>query len=223
METDCQTCQEIMGFEQALDERADALVERVNSLCADVRARNKQRWEDFVSQVNIPIIGGIIYWIFRAPKGLEPDPDYLKTDWYRSEGKAIEGKARGLEQMKARHIVHWGEERVEAAFGWDYAGYYEHCHPQSPMPRRDAYKEYEVEGRKERLWVFIPDKYDFSSAAGVDKEREGIFVLDSVSKKVVPLNQCDWTWTNLDATASNFLGRALVGLARSECIYTLRR
>lgn len=230
MDKSCSTCQEILAYEQALDQRANTLVERVNSLCADVRMRNKDRWEKFAHYVNHPIIGNLIYEFFRTPKGLEPDPRYFDSDWYRQEGCLIEERAKSLEKMKSGHMEHWGDERVNASFPWDYAGYYEHCHPKNPMLRRDAYIAYTVwsntssvvEG-EDKLIVFVPEKYDFSSAAGVDKMQEGIFVLDSVSKKVVPVNQCNSHWRALKDTASNLRERLIARFARSGTVYTLRK
>ncbi len=223
MDPHCPSCQEIAASEEALDQRADDLVRTVTALCADTRARNRELWERFASVASLPVVGNLIYGLFRAPAGLDPDPEYRDAGWYKMEVPAITEQAGVLERMKAGHMEHWDDEPVDAAFGWDYAGYYTGHHPPSPMPRRDAYKTYDVEGTPERLMVFTPKKYDFTSAAGADKMEEGVFVMDSRSKAVVPLNQCDWRWTALRDTADSFLEKLVALFARSGTVYTLRR
>ena len=223
METTCSPCQDIAAFEGALDQRADDLVRTVNALCADVRARNNERWESFSSLVNFPLIGKALYGLLRAPAGLEPEPKYHEAEWYKHEGTAIEEQAELLERMKAGHMEHWADEKVDAAFPWDHAGYYTAYHPLSPMKRSDAYKTYDIEGTGERLRVFAPKKYDFRSAAGGDKMAEGVFVLDSISRRVVALSDCNWSWEAMGGSGSTLLEMIHALIARSATVYTRKR
>jgi len=215
-ETECGLCERIITIEQALDKRAVELTERVNDLCRDARERNNKRWEDFAFWVRVPIIGGIAYKSSRkTPMNLEREPDYGKDAFYKTEGNAIEKEAEKLEVLKKEHLEHWGNEMVEAGFSWDYAGYYMHCHPKSPMPRRVAYQSYEVyetergkvSNGKSQLMVFIPKKYDFFSAAGSDKLHEGEMVMDSKTKKIVPYVKCNWSWDINKGMEYHFRGK----------------
>jgi hypothetical protein len=224
MNINCSSCQEIIYFEEALKKSVNDLVEKVNSLCADVRAKNKERWEKFAYLVNLPVIGNIIYELFRAPAGLEPDPDYHKFDWYRSGVLTIEKYALLLEKTKASDMEHWKDEPVNAGFSWDYTGYYdEHYHPISPMRRSDAYKTYNVNGVECKLSVYVPDNYDFTSKEVEAKMLEGAFVLDANSKTVVPLNQCYRLWTVLNYGPRSVYERFVANFARTGYVYKQRK
>jgi len=201
-----------------------------------VRARNKKRLENFAYIVNLPIMGNSMYKLFRAPAGLESDPDYQNSDWYKTERIEIEEQARLLETMKSTDIEHWGDELVIPGLVGDPGGYYT---PSGKIRRRDAYNpefssimKNECADREgvvrdiprptETYFVHIPDKYDFNSLAGKDKMLEGVFVLDVKSKRVVPINQCNWSWTNLKYTASNVFERLFANFARTGYVYALK-
>ncbi|MEK6861682.1 MAG: hypothetical protein AABY07_06955, partial [Nanoarchaeota archaeon] len=148
MQSNCQTCTDIVSFEKILDQKANDLVDRVNAICITVRLRNNERWKKFAITCNAPLIGNLIYSILKNPKGIEDEPEYYNEDWYKKEGRAIEKDAEHLEDLKGNHLEHWGEELVGAYVPGDYAGYYS---PEKPVSRRFCYEH--------KYSAFIPDKY----------------------------------------------------------------
>lgn len=237
MDANCPRCREIAAVEEALDRRANDLTKRVNSLCADVRSRNRERWERFADLVSLPIIGDVIFGLFRAPAGLEEEPDYWNSSWYRPEGCEIEEGSKLLEIMKTYHIEHWGDELITPGLMDDPAGYYT---PREKIRRADAYNSeftrsmMDICARREgvatdrsrpieQYFAHTPDKYDFFSMAGSGKLQEGAFVLDARSKKVVPLNRCNVSWEALRDTAKTATSKIVARFARTGCLYTLKR
>lgn len=176
---DCKICLEIKEVERQLDIRAQEVVEKVINLCQPVRQRNNKRWRQFTRSCNLPVIGGFIQSIFVMPKGLESEPEYYRETWYKTLGRQIEAEARELESKKATHLEHWGEEVVSPMDYSDPGSYY----TPSKTTRRDCYEH--------GLTAFIPDKFDFSSAAGCNKYDAGRMVMCSVTKCLVQMNDCD--------------------------------
>jgi len=235
MEKGCRSCEFISEFERGLDARADALTARVNSELSEVRARNRERWDNFAWWVNLPVVGGLIYEVFRGPNGLENEPSYGSFDWYQDEGREIQNQAVRLESMKRDHLAHWGDELVVPGLHDDPAGYYT---PIGKIRRADVYDleftrimKNECAEREgvlrdstspcETYFVHIPDKYDFGSLAGVRKMQEGSYVLDRGSKKVVPLSECSIRWTALIDVASSPIERLVRRFfTRTGCVYS---
>jgi len=180
MDRGCRECLEIFAFEQALDVRASALVARAKEFCRPVIKRNNQRWTRFGWWCRLPIIGSRILNHIKEPFGLEPKPEYYNEAWYREEGGLIEVEAHKLEQMKGGHLAHWGDETVSPGDSSDPGGYYTPCY----APRSECYAR--------NLLPFGPGKYDFSSAAGIDKLRTEDLVICSKTKRLVPLSECNF-------------------------------
>jgi len=172
----CITCLEIELAEITLDGRADALARRVRMLCAPVRAENELRWERFAKRCR-GFFGRRFQRRHLAPE-LLPEPDYFEEAWYREEGKAIEAEARRIEEMKRAHPEHWGDEVV----------YVDDGDPHGPAVYQARLRCY-ADGHR----PFIPDKYDFSSAAGNGKFDVGRRVMCATTLEIVELNDCRWS------------------------------
>lgn len=203
MERNCSRCIEIEGFEKGLNEKVDGLVKKVVNLNKEIRIKNKEKWENFGAFTKLPLVGNLFYDLFKVPRNLLPEISPYKFNWYKTEMDQIEGLAINLEKMKSHDLNHWGEERVNADFYWDYAGYYQYFHPHNPMLRKDAYKKYEVEGKKELLHVWPLSNLKIES-----RMDEGNFVLDKISKKVVPLKDCDFSWRAINNPIKRFFARS---------------
>ncbi len=190
----CQTCSEIKQFEVELDDRANILVQRVIEECHHIRERNNERWKKFTKLCCLPLIGGLIQKYMVMPRNLESNPDYHHEEWFRVEGKQIEEEARKLEAMKAKHFEHWSDEIVSPSDFTDPGGYY--------TPGRTSRAECYDLGLKPH----VPKKYDFFSAAGLGKFNEERLVMCSSTRRIVPVNNCDWTWTEGAGTRYHLRG-----------------
>lgn len=73
----------------------------------------------------------------------------------------------------------------------------------------------------ETYFVHIPDKYDFSSAAGSEKMHEGDYVMDSTSKEVVLRSRCNFRAKNLWLNHRGIKNKLIAYFARSGVSYTL--
>lgn len=177
---ECLTCSKIKAIEYQLDVRAKELAQRVITLCQLVVARNNKRWKQFAKLCCLPLVGNLIKSIIVMPRGLEREPEYYNEEWYKTLGRQIEIEAYQLESMKGAHLEHWGDEIVAPMDDSDPGGYY----TPSKSPRRDCYDH--------GFTAFVPNKFDFSSAAGVDKYNEGKLVMCSITKRLVKMNDCDW-------------------------------
>lgn len=178
--TDCKICLEIKEIEHQLDIRAQEIVQRVVELCKPTRERNNKRWEQFARLCNLPMIGGLIQNALIMPGGFESEPEYYKEDWYRTIGRQVESEARELESKKGAHLEHCENEIVSPMDCSDPGGYY----TPSRTSRKDCYEH--------GLTAFVPDKFDFSSAAGCHKYDTGRLVMCSITKRLVPMSDCDW-------------------------------
>lgn len=196
---------EVLAFQAQLDKEAIELSTLVNNFYQNLRLENKAKWEKFAKTAKIPIIGELYSKIFKAPKGLKKEKDwsslnedYYLSDfknWFKPKAKKIYEKAETLEKMKGKDLEHWGDEKVEAYYGWDYTGDY---NPRGPIPRKEAYKPYDSgKGPIDDLEILVARKYDFVNWWGIAWNRhfgslsDGIFVMDSKTKDVVPLNKCE--------------------------------
>lgn len=177
--TDCKTCLEIKEIEHQLDIRAQEIVQRVITLCQPIRERNNKRWEKFARLCNLPMVGGFTQNTLVMPMGLESEPEYYKEGWYRTLGRQIEVEARELESKKVAHLEHWGDEVVSPMDCSDPGGYY----TPSRTSRRDCHEH--------GLTAFVPNKFDFSSAAGCHKYDVGKLVMCSTTKRLAQMNDCD--------------------------------
>lgn len=180
MDINCKKCREITAFEQRLDARVEAIVQKVRDFCRPVRERNNERWKKFAKLCRKRFIGNIIFNRCKTPHGLEIEPDYLKTDWYKKEGNLIEIEAMKLEEMKKADLKHWGYEDLSPMDASDPGGYY----TPSRAPRKECYAR--------GLKPFLPAKYDFSTSAGTHKFETDKLVLCSKTKKAVPVTKCNW-------------------------------
>jgi hypothetical protein len=171
----CQACQEIVGFERALDRRVEELVRRHAEACAPIRAENARRWEAFAKRCR-GFLGERFQRKTFAPELVE-EPVYYEHPWYKPEGKAIQADARTLEEMKMGHAEHFGAERVNVDDGDPHGPYVylsrSECHEKGYRP-------------------FLPDTYDFSSAAGVGKWEVGRTVMCATTKTLVDKTTCNW-------------------------------
>lgn len=180
MQTQCAKCQEINDFEKSLNQRAEKLVYDVKRICfGGITKRNNERWRKFAWWCQLPLIGNLIFKLLKVPHGLEPIPEYYERVWYRQERSLIEKEARTLEQLKANHLEHWGDEIVSSADSTDPGGYYT---PDKTF-RRKCYAR--------SLTPFVPEKYDFSSGMSVNKFWADELVLCSRSKQLVSKVKCD--------------------------------
>ncbi|MDD5290065.1 MAG: hypothetical protein PHT40_02605 [Patescibacteria group bacterium] len=181
MQKGCQQCLEIVNFEEWLDIQAAALVNKQIIHSRPIQEYNNEKWRIFASQCNLPVIGSLIFKTFKAPSGLKtyPDLDYKKKPWYIKEGQRIGAEAKKLEQLKANHLEHWGDETVSTNDWTDPSGYY----TPSYAPRSECYKR--------GISPFVPSKYDFHSGAGCAKFNIGIKVMCALTKQLVPVNDCD--------------------------------
>ncbi len=204
MEPACTKCHEITGLESRLDERANALTEKVIEFCRPVRERNNERWRQFERECNRRVIGRLIYEGFREPKGIEDEPSYSFQEWFRPEAFSIEGEAHQLERLKEGDMEHWGDELVEPYLPMDPAGYYT---PKGMITRRQCYDDKfcadsirsltgENPNPRDVYYPSLPVKYDFLSVAGAKKVWAGKLVLDNRTLKVVPETECDWRWAD---------------------------
>jgi hypothetical protein len=177
----CQRCLEIVNFEMRLDMQAAALVNKQVVHFRPIQKYNNKKWRMFASWCNLPVSGSLIFKIFKAPSGLKiyPDLDYQKKTWYIEEGQRIEAEAKKIEQLKANHLEHWGDEIVSPGDGSDPAGYY----TPSRAPRSECYKR--------GIDPFVPSKYDFHSGAGYAKFNTGTLVMCVLTRQLVPINDCD--------------------------------
>ena len=73
----------------------------------------------------------------------------------------------------------------------------------------------------ESYFAFIPDKWDFTSAAGMKNFQEGVYVLDFNAKRVVPLNDCNWSWSAAELLEEGLFGKIVERTARSGTTYRL--
>ncbi|HYD03022.1 MAG TPA: hypothetical protein VEC16_01870 [Alphaproteobacteria bacterium] len=174
--------EEILEFEKTLDARAQSLVDKINNLCAPARERNKKKLESYANLVNLPLIGKLYHK--KGPQGIEDEPTYTNTEWYKTESKSIEEDAEKLERRKHAHPKVFGDEKVTAGWWGDQGSVFE--------TEREAVSLDYLYGR---IRIFVPDKYDFSTAAGTDKTKKGLYVFDEATKKVVPAKGLQWSWT----------------------------
>lgn len=173
------------SFEKSIDGLAEILASRINESARPVRERNKKRWEDFAKKCRVPVVGEIYFKSMHgAPKGLESEPDRHQIPHFQKDVATIEEFARELEEMKAEDLERYGDEIVQPNNSGDPAGYYTPDY----ATRRACYEILHVT-------PFIPDKWDFTSLAGVEKTSIGIYVMDSDTKEVLPLNDCVWSWS----------------------------
>lgn len=177
----CILCSEIRSFENILDIRAQALTEKVKAFKRPAVERNNKKWRVFARLCRIPVIGDIIFEIFKIPPFLENTPSHYNEEWYCKEGRAIEKEAYKLEEMKSGHLEHWGDEIVAPMNGLDPAGYY--------TPSRASRISCYIHG----FSAFPPEKFDFRSAAGLGKFQADELVLCSRTKRLVPKSTCDFT------------------------------
>lgn len=176
----CKICAEIRAMEYQLDIRAQVIIQRVIEFLQPMRKRNNRRWERFARLCHLPLVGDLIQHILVMPKGLETNPAYYNEEWYLTLGRQIEADARKIELRKSAHLEHWGDEIISPMDSSDPGGYYTPSH----SSRRDCYAH--------GLVPFIPDKFDFSSAAGCDKFDKGQLVMCSITKRVVAIADCSW-------------------------------
>lgn len=193
----CKECSDIQAFETALDARALVLVDKAKAFCRPTTKRNNRRWRWFAWWCRLPVVGDWILHYFKAPFRLEPGPEYYYETRYRAEGAAIDSEAQQLERMKGNHLAHWGDEVVSPGDSSDPAGYF----TPNYAPRSACYER--------NIPAFVPKKYDFHSGAGVDKFHTENLVLCSSTKRLVPLSECDFTWTAGVGTVYHWRGPAV--------------
>jgi hypothetical protein len=177
----CAPCVQIRKFEESLDVRAQDLVRKVEIFVEPVRGRNNARWQRFAQWCRLPLVGDFIYRRRRMPSGLEQEPSWFDEPWYKKEGADIEAAAQQLERMKADHMGHWGDEIVSPCDYSDPGGYY----TPSRTSRNKCYHKW-------HLMPFVPDKYDFSTGAGVAKMQASCLVLCANTKRLVSMAKCNW-------------------------------
>jgi hypothetical protein len=193
----------VLAFQAQLDEEADGLAAKINESYRELRNKNKEKWERFAKIARLPIIGEFYFKVFKAPKGLIKEPNHISYTMER-QVENLYKKAETLEKMKSFDMENWGDEKVDAYFGWDIRGDFS---PRLQIPRREAYNEYAFfegppveskyakEGEPvERMIVYVPKKYDFVKSLDWNQRHgalsEGVFVMDSKTKEVVPISKC---------------------------------
>ncbi len=176
MNSQCAICDEIRRCEETLNRDAEGIAKMVIDFCHPVRERNNKRWQRFAWCCRLWFVGGIIFKIWNRPPGLEDAPEYHNEYWYKGCARRIEAIATQFENVKRKHLEHWGSEIVHVFNGEQ--------DPPLPMTRSEAVA-------MGRGWL-IPDEWDFHSAAGAEKLRGDILVMDANTKRILPENQCDW-------------------------------
>lgn len=173
----------ITKFENKLDGMALALANDINEAAMPVRLRNNARWEEFARICRTPVIGELYFRRVKYPQDLEEEPKKQEVPYYAERVKAIIEGAERLEAMKAQNMNIYGDEIVETMWPGVYDA------PPMRVSRRNCYEEL-------KLVPLIPEKYDFSSAAGADKTKKGRLVMDAVTKKLVEETECKFILAN---------------------------
>jgi hypothetical protein len=177
---DCQTCDEIIKLESQIDNSANLLTQWVLQYCKIVDDWNNDRWVKFANICKTPVLGSFYQKRIIMPGNLEKRPEYWNEQIFVESRELIEVLATELEKKKFTHMEHWGEEIVSPLDPTDPGGYY------SPRfaYRKDCYEH--------NLFPSIPAKFDFNSMAGSEKLNVNLVVMCSVTKRIVPMNFCDW-------------------------------
>jgi hypothetical protein len=170
----CKRCAEIMDIETKLDYEVRQIVAHLMSNVRLIREKNNRRWAKFAKICRIPVVGNLYFRAFDAPKLLE-EPPYYKHPAYIAARESIEPLAWQLETLKKDDLEHWGDEKVKTDDG--------RIHDPDPgYTRRQCYEK--------GYATFLPDKYDFNSAAGSGKFEEGKMVMCCVTKQLHTITRC---------------------------------
>ena len=180
MNAECEKCKAIVGIERALDDLAEKVNLKVKELCRPSTEENNRRWARFASICRIPVIGAAYLRLKKAPL-LVDGPKYWDEPWYRDTGGSIRTQALALEKLKAGDLAHWGDEIVQPFVHDDPAGY---ATPDYAT-RRKSYQS--------GWFVHVPDKFDYSSAAGLDKHETDLLVMCSETLALMPVANCRMT------------------------------
>lgn len=171
----CAKCDAITALEKKLNARALEIVNAIIDFYRPVRQKNKSRLEAFAWWCNLRLVGNFFLSFMGEPTLIkESYPEHFDTIGIAE----VQKPARDLELLKKDDMAHWGNEPVltnDGAYMDSDPGYNRAtCYALGYSP-------------------FAPNKYDFSSAAGVGWLTEhGSCRFDPESKQVIEKDTREW-------------------------------